>query len=87
MSTLSVTLLALVASMMFLLYLRHTDPKRRRVFGLANWGTRRYAKQAWILCLSPGLILLLTQFYAAFIMWFAAFSLVGWLMALPKPKS
>lgn len=79
------TLLALTVSLVSLLYLRHVDAKRRRAFHLPVWGTKRYSTQAWVLCLLPGLVLLGMAMYAAFIMWFAAFSLVGWIVALKKP--
>lgn len=81
------TLMALIASLSFLFYLRNTDSKRRRSHHLPAWEKQRYTKQAWILSLLPGMVLLCIQSYAAFIMWFAAFSLIGWFVALPKPKS
>jgi hypothetical protein len=79
------TLSALAISALFIAYLSVSDPKRRRVYGLANWGTKRYTKEAWCMSLLPGFILITLQSYAAFIMWMAAMSLVGWLIALPKP--
>lgn len=80
------TLLALAASLFCLLYLRNSDPKRRRVFRLTKWDKKRYVTFAWLLCLFPGILLLVVEYYASFIMWFAALSFLGWIIALPKPK-
>lgn len=80
------TVLALGVSLMAMLYLRNSDPKRRRSHRLPSWGGVRYQRLAWIVSLAPGLLLLAWPLYSAFIMWFAAFSLVGWLIALPKPQ-
>lgn len=80
------TLFALVVSLLSLLYLSKTDPKRRRVHDQPVWHKARYQKVAWLLSMLPGGVLLSLGAYAAFIMWFAAFSLIGWLVAIPKPK-
>ncbi|OUR74601.1 hypothetical protein A9Q78_00250 [Methylophaga sp. 41_12_T18] len=87
MSSQWLTLFALVTSLICLLYLRNTDPKRRRVFRLTKWDSKRYSGLAWLLCFVPGVALLVTAQYPAFIMWFAALSVVGWLVALPKPNT
>lgn len=80
------TLLALVVSLLCLLYLRNSDPKRRRVYRLSVCGKKRYVTLGWILCFLPGVLLLSFELYSSFIMWFVALSLVGWIVALPKPK-
>ncbi len=85
MNTEILTFLSLLVSFAALLYLRNSDPKLRRVYGLSSWGTKRYVKQALFICLAPGIFLLLIACYSAFIMWFAAFSLVGWIVAWKKP--
>ncbi|PHS32334.1 MAG: hypothetical protein COA95_03345 [Methylophaga sp.] len=82
-----ITLLALAVSFICLFYLRESDPKRRRAFHLAKWAKKRYVTTAWLLCLSPGALLLFMEYYSPFIMWSAALSLVGWALALPKPKN
>jgi hypothetical protein len=81
------TLLALVISFASLLYLRNTDAKRRRVFNLPVWTHPKFQILAWGVCVLPGIILLYLALYSPFIMWFAALSLLGWFVALPKPKS
>lgn len=86
MSHLVFTILALAVSLAAMCYLRHSDPKRRRAHRLPAWQQKRYPSLGWILSIVPGLVLLLLKAYAAFIMWFAAYSLLGWLIALPKPK-
>lgn len=80
------TLLALVISFVSFLYLRNTDPKRRRVHHQPAWQQKRYQKIIWVVSILPGAVLIFLETYAAFIMWFAAFSLIGWLVAIPKPK-
>jgi amino acid transporter len=81
------TLIALVISCVALVYLRNTDTKRRRVFNLPLWTKPQFQLYAWSVCLLPGIILLYLAMYAPFIMWFAALSLLGWFVALPKSKS
>ncbi len=81
------TAIAMTVSVIALLYLRNTDAKRRRSHHLPAWDKPRYAVLAWLFSCLPGVTLLLLQAYAAFIMWYAAYSLVGWLVALPKPKA
>jgi hypothetical protein len=80
------TLMALFVSALCLSYLCHSDTKRRRVYGLPEWGTTRYLKQAWLISVLPGLVLLFMGSYAALIMWLAAYSLLGWCIALIKPR-
>lgn len=86
MNNIAITLLALGVSFLAMLYLRNTDPKRRRSHRLPTLSKKRYQRLGWILSLTPGLVLLLLHVYPAFIMWFAAFSLIGWFIALPKPS-
>ncbi len=86
MSSVVITLIALLFSAIAMFYLRHTDAKRRRSHRQPAWAKKRYTKTAWLLSLLPGVILLLMQAFAALIMWFAAFSLIGWLIAVSKPK-
>jgi hypothetical protein len=85
MNTVILTLLALTISGLSLVYLRASDPKLRRVYGLLRWGTKRYVNAALFVCFLPGLVLILLANFSAFIMWFAALSLVGWGIALKKP--
>lgn len=82
------TLMALAVSLIALFYLKQVDPKRRRVYRLPKMtrGEKKYTRIAWLFSLIPGLVLLVMQDYSEFIMWFAAYSLLGWLVALPKPK-
>lgn len=81
------TLIALTITFSALVYLRNSDTKRRRVFNLPRWTRPKFQLLAWSICLLPGVILLYLTLYAPFIMWFAALSLLGWIVALPKPKS
>lgn len=79
--------LSLVVSLLALLFLRQTDPKRRRIYHLPKWDKKRFSKLAWLVSLTPGPILLIVEAYAPFIMWFAAYSFLGWVIALPKPAA
>lgn len=81
-----VTLAALCLSLLCLIYLRNTDPKRRRVYRLNALTGSRLSALGWLLCLIPGVVLFYLEFYGPFIMWFAALSVIGWLVSLPKPK-
>jgi hypothetical protein len=85
MNTVILTLLALSISGLSLVYLRASDPKLRRVYGLAGWGTKRHVNAALVVCFLPGLALILLANFSAFIMWFVALSLVGWGVAVKKP--
>ncbi|HDY85445.1 hypothetical protein LCGC14_0560460 [marine sediment metagenome] len=87
MTTEIATLLALLVSLAALVYLRNTDTKRRRVFKLPLWTKPKFDFIAWSVCLLPSVVLLCLELYGPFIMWFAALSLLGWFVALPKPKS
>ncbi len=86
MNNVAFTVLALTLSLLAMLYLRNANPKRRRSHRLAVLNKKHYQSLGWILSIVPGLVLLLLNVYAAFIMWFAAYSLMGWLIALPRPK-
>jgi len=81
------TLMALATSFVALVYLRNSDTKRRRVFKLPLWTQPKFNVLAWSVCLLPSVILIYFEMYAPFIMWFATLSLLGWVIALPKPKS
>lgn len=80
------TLIALLISFSALVYLRNSDTKRRRVFNLPLWTKPKRHLLAWSVCLLPSIVLLYLGLFAPFIMWFATLSLLGWIVALPKPK-
>lgn len=83
MTTVIVTLAAILLSLAGIAVLAATDPKRRRVFGLPE-ARRRPAALACLLTLAPGAALLIAGQSAAFVMWLAAVPLIGWgLAALP----
>lgn len=86
MNNMTMTLLALAVSCIAMLYLRNTDSKRRRSHRMPSWDKPRYTSLAWTISFIPGVVLLTIDATAAFIMWLAAFSLIGWLIALPKPQ-
>lgn len=80
------TLLALAATMAVFAWIRHTDPKNRHAHKAPPYQGKRNTTLWWLLSMVPGGVLLLLQQNAAFVMWFAAFPLLGWLVALPKPS-
>lgn len=81
-----IALLALCFSLACLIYLRQSDPKRRRVLSLPLWSKRRYVKQAWFLFFLPGAVLIYLHSFSAFIIWFASLSLLGWLIVISFKK-
>lgn len=84
MTTVSVTLAAILLSLAGILVLTVTDPKRRRVFGLPD-AKHRPAALACLLILAPGVALLIAGQSAAFVMWLAAVPLAGWGLAARHP--
>lgn len=82
-----ITLIALLVSLLSLIYLCKTDPKRRRTYKRKLIVKNRYQSLAWLICLLPGIILILLELYPAFVMWAAALTLIGWLVAIKKPSS
>lgn len=85
-NTIYITLIALLISALAMRHLRNTDTKRRRAHRLPDNNQPRYTRLALCISLLPGLVLLWLDNAAPFIMWLAAFSLLGWFVALPKPK-
>lgn len=82
-----VTLLAVIISSIGMLYLAHTDPKRRRAHRLAS-AERTTAQVAMVTALvfSPLIWMLAIEHYGALCMWLAAITVVGWLIAWKRPK-
>ncbi|MFO7483774.1 hypothetical protein [Oceanibaculum nanhaiense] len=85
MTTVIVTLAAILLSLAGIIVLTATDPKRRRVSGLPE-ARRRPAALASILIFVPGIALLIAGQSAAFVMWLAAVPLAGWLLAALPPR-
>ncbi len=86
-TTLSITLISLAFSAIFLWRLVVTNPKRRRTHGLqAVAQDKERNRLLWILSLSPALPLLIAQFFSALVMWLAGLLLIGWLMAVVPPR-
>ncbi|WP_439515743.1 hypothetical protein [Oceanibaculum nanhaiense] len=85
MTTVTVTLAAILLSLAGIIVLTATDPKRRRVSGLPE-AKRRPAALANVLIFAPGIALLIAGQSAAFVMWLAAVPLAGWLLAALPPR-
>ena len=81
MLTLIWTLAALAVSLGALIFVRAHDPKRRRVLGLAAGTAPSYSGLGWAVAFFPGVALLAIGNPAAFILWIAALTVLGWLMA------
>ena len=87
MSTLFWFLSACAVSGLAIVYLLLIDDKRIRAFRLSR--PRKlpaYKGAGWMLLLSPGLILPMTGQLSAFLSWFGAVTLLGWLVAMKQPK-
>lgn len=80
-----VTLLSLLFSGVALAYLNHTDAKRRRTYKLPVYEKKQMRQWAWWLVFLPCPFLMLSEQWAAFVMWATAISLVGWGLAVRKP--
>lgn len=83
--TVLASLLALAISVAGLVYLTATDPKRRRSFRLS--ARPRFAIVGWIVAIAPGAALLVAGETAAFLIWIAAATIVGWLLAARPPAA
>lgn len=79
------TIGATVLSLAALAYLAETDPKRRRVFGLAPFEGRRCVWPALTVILLPGVVLLALGNGAGFIVWLGAVTVSGWGVAALSP--
>ncbi len=87
MNILGITLISLAVSSVFLYRLRQLDPKRRRIHKLAKMTQdKERTRLLWLLVFSPALPLLIGKLFSALIMWFAGLFLLGWMMAVIKPK-
>lgn len=85
MMTLFWTLLASFISITGMLYLRHVNTKRRRVFKLSESTVPARPVLGWLGVLAPLFILIITGDMAALIVWLAIITLAGWLIAFQKP--
>ena len=81
-----VTLTAVVMTLLGLVYLTITDPKRRRAFKLGP-RDRGFAIPAYCLVFGPGPALLIAGEGAAFVIWFGVVTVAGWLLAARTPAA
>ncbi|MEM9168355.1 MAG: hypothetical protein AAGC56_01775 [Pseudomonadota bacterium] len=87
MTSLLYFLAALAVSAAALWYLQRIDPKRARVFNRGAQGeTPSRPRLAWGVGLAPGLILPALGELSAFLTWLGAITVVGWLIALKRPR-
>ena len=81
------TLLAIAVSMAALLWLSHTDPKRRSAFRLPPFTGARHVRLAWAVALLPGLVVIPLGGGPGFVLWLGALTVVGWaLIAIPPGR-
>lgn len=66
-------------------YLAHTDPKRRRVFGLPEFERQRWTKASLAVLLAPGILLLVSGNGAGFTIWLGGLTVIGWGVAATTP--
>jgi len=79
---------ALAVSIAIIALLWHGDPKRRRTVGLrdrADGTAKRRALAA--VALVPGLVLAVLGDSAAFLVWFGACAIAGWLVAQVRVRA
>lgn len=79
---------AVAISLAIIALLWHGDPKRRRTIGLRDKvdGTVKRRSLAAI-ALLPGLVLALLGDSAAFLVWFGACAIAGWLVAQVRVRA
>lgn len=80
------TLVSLLISGVALVFLNHTDAKRRRAYKLPAWDKPNQRKWAWWIVCLPLPILVMTEQWSALVMWATAISLIGWGLAVRKPS-
>lgn len=82
-----VALLAIAISSIGLMYLTHTDPKRRRAHRMptSNRSTIAVVLAMLMVC-SPLIWVLAIEHYGALCMWLAGITVIGWLMAWKRPR-
>ena len=73
-------LLATSLTLAGLLYLALTDKKRRRILALPAPRFRRRTPVALLAVFGPGVLLLVGNQSAGFLIWFATTSVLGWLV-------
>lgn len=79
------TLLAIAVSAVGVAHLTAVDPKRRRAFRLDAPSKPGRTGLAWAALYIPGLVLLVMDQWAAFLMWLGGAPLVGWGIAATPP--
>jgi hypothetical protein len=83
----TITFVAMTASVAFILLLALGDPKRRRAAGLSG-GHGRSKRYLYVLgVVLPGLPIALTGEAAMWLIWFGGCAVAGWLAALWLAKS
>jgi hypothetical protein len=84
MDTLTV-IAGLCISTAVLVYLAHTDPKRRRVFGRPSYERPRRVWSSLFILSVPGIWLLMSVNGAGFTIWLGGLTVVGWGVAATNP--
>jgi hypothetical protein len=75
-------LAGIVCAIAIIVWLWHSDPKRRRVAGLPAIGLRSSTRRHMAIAASlPGIILAAQGDSAAFLIWLGSCALGGWLVA------
>ena len=85
--TLAWTLAALAISLPALYALRWTDPKRRRILELPMLTGQRRTVLPWLGVFLPGIVLFVIGASAALIIWLAALTVLGWLLAQHRRRA
>ena len=87
MTSLLLTLGSIVVSYAALLVVRSVDPKRRRVTGQDAVDYRLRYTCGWLFAVLPLGPLVLLGNVAAVFCWFAAMTVIGWSVALQRPRA
>ncbi|MEM8661558.1 MAG: hypothetical protein AAGF35_11795 [Pseudomonadota bacterium] len=79
-------LLGWMVSGLCLLLIARRDPKRFRAHSLPVPTDQRYRGLLFIASLLPGVAIAMTGSVSAVIMWAGGWTVLGWLLALKRPK-
>lgn len=66
-------------------YLAFTDPKRRRVHGMAPASGHRFLWPALLALFGPGLSLMVVGHWSGLMIWAGTMTVLGWIMAATPP--
>ncbi|MEM8553497.1 MAG: hypothetical protein AAGF71_01590 [Pseudomonadota bacterium] len=77
---------SIVLSLVGLVYLASTDPKRRRAHGQSPVNRRLFLWPARLFVFGPGIVLIAIAHWSGLAIWAGAVTVLGWIMAAVSPS-